>query len=174
MTKFDDVRRDDVREWLSWSLLDSHLHEVEAEADPDRLALLEWAFGLIQARSAQTIPPGRGVNVRPLRLTLDYVRIDQRPLLLYLVINGINAWTVWNAKRVGFQAQRFEGIEYLIRPARRKASPLKPLLFWHGLGIGLGQYTACFDYLARDPRLDGRTIIVLRQPHIRCAHPLSH
>lgn len=56
---------------------------------------------------------------------------------------------------------------YLIRTPPVGSSPQgPPILFLHGLGVGLAQYTIFISALLSSPALRNRTILVPIQPHI--------
>jgi hypothetical protein len=71
MSPFEDIRKENVLEWLSWSLYDRELHEIRHPQSNDRIDFLEQAFTLIEARSGQAIPQGRNPDMKILRLTMD-------------------------------------------------------------------------------------------------------
>ena len=80
-----------------------------------------------------------------------------------------NILLVRRTKRAGFQKVVDGGLEYLIRiPQDWKAGSEdnNPVLFIHGLGMGLAQYASLVSYFEKHPRLQDRPLILLLQPHI--------
>ena len=64
--------------------------------------LVITALGMMERRSGVRLPdrPGKGdPSVKPLRLTLDPLSVQSRPLIAYLVINlagvATKKWLVW-------------------------------------------------------------------------------
>ena len=72
----------------------------------------------------------------------------------------------------GFKEIKDGDCRYLVRipsgwvPKRDSAEANRPLLFVHGLGIGIPQYATLVSYLAKAKTLKDRPIAILIQPHI--------
>lgn len=219
---FTDLKRDDVAQWLAWSLYGKPLEELEKqraewdkagrpalycadgvtldddadlekdedekdgedvtrrqrrreeslEADP--LGLVNFCVSLVELRSAHKFAPGSNPAVKPMRLTLDPVRVTSRPLLLYLVVAALQNAVIAHAKAKGFKDARDDKTitRALVRIppgwAAREDLPEdeRPLVFIHGLGMGLAQYTTLVSVLASSRALRRRPIMVLIQPAI--------
>ena len=95
-----------------------------------------------------------------------------RPLGYYVVIQtftlSVGAWLMFYH---GFQLRSSNGLQMLVKPASAKPSSRfrLPIVFLHGLGIGLGQYIALLRRIAHSDR----GVVVLLQPGISTAiwHP---
>ncbi|BGO88940.1 hypothetical protein NBRC10512_005694 [Rhodotorula toruloides] len=219
---FTDLKRDDVAQWLAWSLYGKPLEELEKqraewdkagrpalycadgvtldddadledeedekdgedatrrqrrreealEADP--LGLVNFCVSLVELRSAHKFAPGSNPAVKPMRLTLDPVRVTSRPFLLYLVVAALQNAVIAHAKAKGFKEARDDETitRALVRVppgwAAREDLPEdeRPLVFIHGLGMGLAQYTTLVSVLASSRALRRRPIMVLIQPAI--------
>ena len=115
---YDAIGREDMIDWLSWSIYTvshedlvadriawekagkpvKHLEGVpdddedEYEIAGDKLGLVEHCLELVEARAGKPFPPGRNPKVKVIRLTLDKVRVFSRPFILYAF--------VWAAQRL--------------------------------------------------------------------------
>jgi hypothetical protein len=76
---------------------DSDEFDEDTEIEGDKFGLVMHCVDLVEARAAHRFEPGRNQEIKTLRLTLDPVRVTQRPLILYLVVallqNGVLAAT---------------------------------------------------------------------------------
>ncbi len=139
---FDELRVDNVRQWLAWAFLGCELED--ATKDAKIAELMQRGLELMEKRMKHTFPPGRNPQIRAIRLTLDPLRVAHRPFGHYVVTNGVTAAVIRDAcKNKGFQRQRAGKCEFLVKPDTRQHQTRhgpQPILFLHGLGIGLGQY----------------------------------
>lgn len=111
----------------------------------------------------------------PLRLTVDPVNINWRPLGFYVFVAVINLIVRtrltyrWNIKPC-----RYDGLEYLLYTPEgwdAQTGP-RPLVFLHGLGLGLAQYNHIISKVLDE--FQDRPIFILLQAHISqdFFHPL--
>ncbi|KAK4048059.1 hypothetical protein OIO90_005960 [Microbotryomycetes sp. JL221] len=196
---FEDVQRDNIAEWLAWSLYGVHLEDLEKERkvwldqgkpksvdvngepdldedgleiEQDKLGLVEHCIEMIEARAATRFKPGRNMNIKTIRLTLDPVRVTQRPLLLYIFVYLMQRLVTFNMRARGFVEIFDDDTRYLIRvpqgwkPDRNCLEQHRPFMFVHGLGMGVVQYASMLSYLAKAKTLQDRPIVILIQPHI--------
>ncbi|GAA5901993.1 uncharacterized protein JCM6883_000460 [Sporobolomyces salmoneus] len=151
---------------------DSDDFDEDTMIEGDKYGLVMHCVELVEARAAHRFETGRNEKIKTLRLTLDPVRVTQRPLILYLVVallqNGVLAAT----KLKGFRELRDGKIKYLCRvpkdwtPDRNGDESTKPLVFIHGLGMGSAQYATFMSYLCSHRSFRNRPILILLQPHI--------
>lgn len=223
--EFKDIKRDNMADWLAWSMYGSPLHELERERkewdragrpalycadgvtldtdpeidhddgeteegaelddaalekrrhrstfDGDKLGFIHFCLTLCEARAAAHFEPGRNPHVKALRLTLDPVRVTSRPLLLYGVVALLQNTVIARAKTRGFrQFDDGDATKYLLRipegwePRPDLPEEERPLIFLHGLGMGMSQYTTLVGVLGKSRSLRRRPILILLQPHI--------
>lgn len=69
---------------------------------------------------------------------------------------------LWLTQFQSFERQQHGQCEFLVSPRRREHPRRPPILFIHGLGIGIGQYIAFLLSLAKYPH----GVAILLQPHI--------
>ena len=94
-------------------------------------------------------------------LTLDPLQIFHRPLLFYALIMGVDCFT-----RVSLWNQDFKRIAEhgIITYIRRGSSSELPIVFFHGIGIGLAPYLRLLFSIAT--RFPNRTIIAFEKKAI--------
>lgn len=204
-TPWHELKRDNVLEWLAWSFFGMHyeeiVHEYEKEGQPSipgdaqsadeiltetamdenasaKMSFLFHGLYMLEARSGMTLPEGRNPSVSCIRLHLDPVKVTSRPLAKYLVTGFFNVMLQRRTAQSGFVKVQDAGLEYLIRmPELWKpgSESTRPVLFIHGLGMGLAQYASLVSYFEQHPALRDRPLVLLLQPHLSMSlfHP-SH
>lgn len=170
-----DIKRENLREFLLWAFFEtSESHDNEDELD-DYIELIEQRLGYKLAL-------GRG-NAKSLRLTLDDVPSTYRSLLWYGVIFAVDQLTHFLMRWNGFTFYGRRGQGWKTFPPRpqemlrqRRFSPVdglgywytehtstqqKPVLFIHGIGVGLLTYIHFLaDLRAAKLRNDGSCGII--------------
>jgi hypothetical protein len=162
----EDIYEDNVREWLAWAFAARNLDE--ALADERYGHLINDGLEMVKLRlNWPDMRKGHNPKVKTIRLTLDPVRTMNRPFGYYVVTNGVSFAAIgWLIAVKGFRWETVGKCSFLVKPAAPRRSPKEktslPIVFCHGLGIGMGQYVATMGHLAR--HRDG--VIILLQPHI--------
>ncbi|KAI0549647.1 hypothetical protein F4679DRAFT_260892 [Xylaria curta] len=152
-----EIRRDNVREFLSWAFFDRHLGNETAE----ELEELDEYLAEIEHRIGYELKPGRG-KAESLRLTLDNIEVRYRSVVWYIIVGIVDHITHFLLSRRGFlyyaQPKHYSysvvplrlqslftekrsicQLSYWYRP--HTAKDKLPLVFLHGIGIGLWPYT---------------------------------
>ncbi|KAI1879033.1 hypothetical protein JX265_003210 [Neoarthrinium moseri] len=151
----DEVYRDDVKDWLLWALWGVI---SDTDIDPDEL---EEYVCEAESRSGLTLPRGRA-GARPMRLSLDPVKMIHRSLLWYALLGIVdntatlllifNGFGFWRQPRISFlkvfpfrimtlfstKESVSPHFSYVYRP--HKSNTHRPIVFCHGIGIGLSTY----------------------------------
>lgn len=173
------VTKHDLREWMSWALFGEYyedlLEEDAAQVRKDganatesrRLDFVDDAVRLFAARSGLDDFP-QYVKLEPsqerakwtMLLSLDPVRVSVRPLAMYIVVRALNelARFIWR-KRYGMELLQYGSVQYLLymppgwraEAAAKGEMPL-PVLFLHGLGLGMIEYAQVVWTLCARPR----------------------
>lgn len=169
----DEIYADNVRQWLAWAFAGRELEQVKA--DDEIYQLVEAALEMTKIRLQWfDLKPGYNPKHKPLRLTIDPVKVLQRPLGHYVVVNSVTAATItWLRFAHGFRYEHVGRCSFLVKPPMPSASSDRkelPILFLHGLGIGIGQYQRFLQRLARHK--DG--VVIMIQPHISAGIYSSH
>ncbi|KAF8663421.1 hypothetical protein AX16_000992 [Volvariella volvacea WC 439] len=155
-----------VQQWLYWSIFNADLPPSH-ELPKTHRTILDEALDLLQKRAGCTFPEGSDPNVTPMRLTIDQVNICWRPLTFYVLVLLSKQYLKWRfVKEHGVSYGSYNNLEYMIRiPANWNcATGPSPIVFLHGLGLGLLQYHMSLSSLL-EQFLD-RPILVPLQPQI--------
>lgn len=158
-----DVKRDNVRDFVLWAFFDT---APETATEQDILDASDYV-DVFERKLGRKLEPGRG-NARGLRLTLDAVETRYRTFSWFLIVGIVDFATHVYFSWHGFQYHAQPRSEvFSVYPPRlqslfaRKQSASKQLGYWyrphtasdkvpvvflHGIGIGLYTYAA---FLAR-------------------------
>lgn len=164
----EDIYEDNVREWLAWAFAGRNLQD--AKEDKECCQLIDEGLEMVKLRlNWPNVKPGFNPKVRAIRLTLDPIRVMSRPLGFYVVTNYVTYATIaWLYAMHGFRFERSGRCDFLVKkpvPGTSSSKRSLPIVFLHGLGIGLGQYIPMLTQLSRHK--DG--VVILLQPHISTA-----
>ncbi|KAI0107790.1 hypothetical protein GGR51DRAFT_141781 [Nemania sp. FL0031] len=157
-----DIRKDNVREFFSWAFFDRHPgNETAAELEE-----LDEYLAEVEKRLGYQLQPGRG-KAKSLRLTLDDIEVRYRSVVWYLIVGVVDHITHFQLSRQGFryyaqpkphshsviplrlqsyftETRSVSQLSYWYRP--HTAKDKLPLVFLHGIGVGLWPYT---QYLSK-------------------------
>ncbi|KAH9951617.1 hypothetical protein B0H21DRAFT_874266 [Amylocystis lapponica] len=163
---WSSIRRQEFYAWLYWSIFNTHLKSIE-ELPPSHQKVLQEVLQMVEARTGTTIPGGSDPAIQPLRLTLDPVIVALRPFVWYVAV-AVSNWVVRRGLRKNWGAKigTFNNLEYVIRvPANwNPYTGPRPIVFMHGLGLGLTQYQRFIVNLLR--AAPDHPILVPLQPHV--------
>jgi len=166
-----EFQREDAIDWLLWSLF---------ACDGKNDNLDEWAEELdgyiqvIEKKLGRKLQIGRGKGVKSIRLTFDTVKVAHRPLIWYSIVALVDAYSTIALSSLGFKhfctPQWFQ--MFPPRPifSQRAATPPNillpywyrphtsntklPIVFIHGIGIGLYPYIPFIrEIIALDPEV---------------------
>ncbi|OJD34176.1 transcription initiation protein spt5 protein [Diplodia corticola] len=150
-----EIKRENLREFLAWAFLDTaDVHSLDGDE-------FDGYMRDVEARLGKPIESGRG-KANALRLSLDQVRMTHRSLLWYLcvfVVDAIASTRLWYYQFDYHRTRRRHWYSVLpprphnlfakhISPSRsitywhrpHAAKDMLPILFIHGIGIGLYPY----------------------------------
>ncbi|KAK5135614.1 hypothetical protein LTR08_005094 [Meristemomyces frigidus] len=161
--KVEDIGREDLKEFLAWTFWEGRVGE---EDDGE----LEVFAGEVEAMLGRRLKEGRG-TARSLRLTLEPVEASSRSLFWYLIIVLVDTATHLRLLLYGYGYHSTTAASLLVFPPRPLAlvsatasSPAKDISFWltrhtsktrlpivflHGIGVGLHPYIEFFHQLNR-------------------------
>ncbi|KAK0749718.1 Alpha/Beta hydrolase protein [Schizothecium vesticola] len=144
-----EIKRDNVRDFLLWAFFDRDASGDETPNDEEQLELLLRRTEFLLGRE---LPPGRG-SANPLRLTIDPIHIRYHSIIWYGIIALLDLITHALLRFHGFtyHAPRTTTIQALT--ATFPPQPHHPILFLHGIGIGLWPYTRFLSTLTSDPSI---------------------
>lgn len=161
------IKRGNMTEWLCWALFGAHKEDLRKEWEAE----IEGYVAEIEKYQGCKYEDGWDAKLSCMKVSLDPVVMLHRPFLWYMIValvdtitGGLlvyNGFHYYNNQKSLFcfpprvhalYARRSSDpdIVYWYRPHRSKTKT--PILFLHGIGIGLWPYTPFFsEILASDP-----------------------
>ncbi|KAJ3493881.1 hypothetical protein NLJ89_g10917 [Agrocybe chaxingu] len=163
---WSSIRTHEMKKWLYWAMYNADLPPQEHIPIPHANAINN-ALTLLQKRLGCQIEEGSDPSVSPMRLTIDNTNILWRPLTFYVFVGSVN-WLLRKLYNTWWDAEHghYNGIEYLLRMPREwdPTSSPRPVVFLHGLGLGLLQYHTVISHLLDE--FSDRPVLVPLQPQI--------
>ncbi|KZV88806.1 hypothetical protein EXIGLDRAFT_741085 [Exidia glandulosa HHB12029] len=165
-----ELRRDNVEDWILWAVFGSSRADMKPEWKDELESYVQRIEGLV----GHDFEPGYNPNVKSIRLTLDDVETLHRPLLWYMIVMLVDSITYGYLFSQGFRHYTPVHAAFSVFPVRplvallstRSSSPFpywirphtsstkKPVLFLHGIGIGLWPYTPFFkEFSSLEPNV---------------------
>ncbi|WFD18285.1 hypothetical protein MCAP1_000484 [Malassezia caprae] len=171
----DQITRQDVQEWLAWSLFGRKYAELHD--DDEKLRIMDHTIDLFAARRGLPfkdvqLAPQEAKRKRVMLLTIDPVHVHTRPLLLYATTFLLTHGTLAVLHALGLKRYWIGDLPYLVyvpdgwtpERSKRGEAPL-PAVFLHGLGFGVVQYASVLYALLRPGgRPAPRPLLVPLQP----------
>ncbi|KAL8737042.1 MAG: hypothetical protein Q9181_002086 [Wetmoreana brouardii] len=172
-----EICRDNVKQFFCWSFLNKEKYGLLEDSE------LEEYVDQLETRLRRQLPPGEG-SATSLRLTLDSVHMLPRPLVWYMIVFAIDALTHVYMRYQSFHFYRLTLKRFLtVFPPRpltlltTQTSPAKTLSYWHrphtsrsqlpvlfvhGIGIGLWTYAPFLARLnhTKDGQADGQMGVI--------------
>ncbi|KNZ81507.1 hypothetical protein J132_00473 [Termitomyces sp. J132] len=163
---WSSIKLHQVHQWLYWSIYNADMPSYES-LTASQQAVMAGALNLLQKRCGCIFEEGSNPSVEIMRMTLDRANVILRPFTFYLAIFLTNlSLKKWFQYAWSVRFDHHNGLEYLIRIPKHwdPVTGPRPLVFIHGLGVGLLMYSNLFQHLLRQ-FLD-RPILILLQPQI--------
>ncbi|KAF4602046.1 hypothetical protein EYR40_005247 [Pleurotus pulmonarius] len=160
------IRLYEIKKWLYWCIFNSHLPPDHEIPDTHR-SVLDEALDLLRKRTGTTVFEESPSKHQPLLLTLDSVKIHWRPFAFYALVGTFSRLLkLYLVRNRHVRFGNYDGLEYLIRIPSQWDSHHgpRPIVFVHGLGLGLLQYHS-FVLRLLDEFAD-RPVFILLQSHI--------
>ncbi|KAF9642716.1 alpha/beta-hydrolase [Thelephora ganbajun] len=161
------VNRDNFVEWLYWAIFSSTVEDGEEFSSEVEEYLEE-----LEQRGERELVPGHDPMIKPIRVTLDPVHTTHRPLVWYLLVALVDTFSFLILCTLGFKHHNSGSIFHVFPPRPftifSNSSPVplpywyrphrsntkSPVLFLHGIGIGLQPYLPFIRELSKeDPDL---------------------
>ncbi|KAF8639790.1 hypothetical protein AX17_001049 [Amanita inopinata Kibby_2008] len=156
---WSSLRLHEVRKWIFWAIYNSEMPPPEQLSHVQR-AVLDDALEHLQKRTGCKIPQGSNPEYQPMCLTIDPVKIRWRPFSYYILIAFINRYLrTWFRDRYDVKCHSYQGLE-----TWDASSGPRPILFIHGLGLGLLQYNVFLRHFFT--AVKDRPLLVPLQPQI--------
>ncbi|TRM61261.1 hypothetical protein BD626DRAFT_538215 [Schizophyllum amplum] len=182
-TKPKPLGRENVREWLLWAFFHAEVHEEQEEWAEE----IDAYLAAVEDFTGRPLEEGTLATSRSMRVTLDTVPMVHRPLIWYSIVAGVDHSTALRLWMQGFKHYAPSRASILFPPRLwtpfsrpsaaapysywyrkgAQSSTTLPILFVHGIGIGMYPYIPFLnDLIKRDP---GQSILVLELLPI-CMH----
>ncbi|KAJ3363842.1 hypothetical protein GGF32_003505 [Allomyces javanicus] len=162
-----EVKHDNLKEWFAWAFFNRHLNEMSPEEvrekEVDEMAdYLEEQTGLYLER-------GYDPKIKCIRLNLDAKRVKWRSAIFYSTTTLLNMSLLLGFRLLGYtNIASPDGSLIMHLPkalAALKTDPTRatppPILFIHGLGVGIMPYLPFLIYTAWTT---GRPVALLNVP----------
>ena len=148
-TPIESISRADLQEWISGMIFHKHVNEISQESFVKVMALVDMYEKIIGMPLLDT---GSSPKIN---LYFDKMDIFLRPLVYYTVTGMFGLLTKFDLKASQFQYQDLGGIGAFIRFGQRSE---KPIILFHGFGIGLLPYISFINGLVE--KYPNRTIVL--------------
>ncbi|KAH9899903.1 hypothetical protein C8Q73DRAFT_743742 [Cubamyces lactineus] len=163
---WSSIRRHEMYSWLYWSIFNASFPGIDKVSEAHQKVLHE-VIKLLEDRAGAKIPEGSNPEAAPLLLTLDPVNVAWRPFIWYAGVALSNTIlrrklrTKWNVK-IGV----YKDLEYVLRvpPTWNAHTGPRPIVFMHGLGLGLTQYRRFIEHIF--VALPDHPVLVPLLPHV--------
>ncbi|PCH39785.1 alpha/beta-hydrolase [Wolfiporia cocos MD-104 SS10] len=161
------IQRENLRELLIWALFNTEMDKIEKDWEEE----IEGYISRIEKTMGFTLEKGNNQNVRCAKHTHDPIMMSHRPLIYYLIVSFMDFSACLTLYRRGYTHYRVKKLTscfpfrvqtvfakpsphpelgYWYRPHR--SATKDPILFLHGVGVGLSPYLPFLDELgAADP-----------------------
>ncbi|KAI8580227.1 hypothetical protein K450DRAFT_238737 [Umbelopsis ramanniana AG] len=161
---FSTILRGNMKEWLCWAMFYRHVDAITDGSEED--IFLEEMLAMLQNRANYTFEPGHNPAVKCCRLNLDPVQSVHRPLIFYATVHLLDTSMSLLLKHYGFQRYPCGALSYWLLPCNADTTDNRPILFIHGIGMGLCSYVSFLNSLYQKSRKTNRPIILIELPHI--------
>lgn len=158
-----EIHRGNVAEWMAWAFF----HCDPAGLPESRRLELEQLIDATADWADLEFAPGYNPAVRAMRLTMDPIPAQHRPLIYYIV-------TAWAFPVVtdhyllsrGFRQYRSGTLSYWYRPGLHQPRLRQghPIVFCHGIGVNLLPYVPLINAIL--DQSGGRGFFLVSLPHI--------
>ncbi|KAJ2996699.1 hypothetical protein HDV02_006259 [Globomyces sp. JEL0801] len=146
-TKFENVSKPDLYEWMGNTFFHRHIDNLTTK----EFALLSDIVKILEEKHLIKFPEHNMKNQKKILLTNDAPLIINRPLLYYTSIKAFDIVCQMGFLYLGF---KITDLKNGMKVYYRKGTSKLPIVFFHGLGIGVSTYVPFFQQmLQRTPDL---------------------
>mmetsp|Transcript_5 Transcript_5/g.18 ORF Transcript_5/g.18 Transcript_5/m.18 type:complete len:476 (-) Transcript_5:1885-3312(-) len=163
--RIEDIRRGNVEDWLAWAFFGKSAHLLEKH----EFAEVSLYVDKFEARCGLKLKDGHNGLVRTYKFNLESVESSHRPLVYYLCTHVLlqRVLTPVTFFMLGFGKLKGQGsFNYMVRRARSTGkTKLAPLVFIHGIGVGLMPYAMLTSKLLSVMN-ETRDVVVIELPAV--------
>eukprot|EP00924_Labyrinthula_sp_SR-Ha-C_P009701 snap_masked-scaffold_22-processed-gene-3.0-mRNA-1 protein AED:1.00 eAED:1.00 QI:0/0/0/0/1/1/2/0/464 len=138
----DQIKYDNIEEWLSWAFYGIELSSLSEEEKKQVTFFSKKAIELGKAQDI--IKPGFSKEASEQALLLNWLPVDMalRPLIYYFVVRFLfqTILTPLFLKLIGFKTYKEGNFPFHYYKQENNKSKKNPVIFFHGIGIGLLPY----------------------------------
>ncbi|KAK7035897.1 AB hydrolase-1 domain-containing protein [Favolaschia claudopus] len=193
-----EIKRDNLREWILWAMFASTPEHASPEWDEE----IDQYILATEKKLGCKLEPGRVPGVQSLRLSFDPIYTLHRPLIWYIVrisllhiVGIVDAFTSLCLLSLGFKhyAPRRPYVRafpprpllyllskpaaapyfpYWYRPPRPSVESKNPILFLHGIGIGLYPYVPLLQEILRADSSQSMVLVEFLPVSFRMTGPM--
>ncbi|KAK8061864.1 hypothetical protein PG994_008230 [Apiospora phragmitis] len=167
-----EIRRDNVCDFILWAFFD---RRPGAESDDEATEVADY-LDIIEQRLGHELKPGRG-RAQSLRLTFDSIETRYRSWIWYVLIGIVDMGTHVQLAWRGFEYHALPAAKFAaVLPPRvqsvfarnrsasgelsywhrqHTAKDKKPIVFLHGIGVGLWTYASFLSSLGQPQKVGG-------------------
>ncbi|KAJ1558370.1 hypothetical protein HK096_001747 [Nowakowskiella sp. JEL0078] len=163
VSDFSQLKNHNFEMFFAWAYFDKDFIELSNdELSQLRSIVSEFCVAI----GIDALPEGYNENIKCIRLRLDKTMTTHRPLIYYIVTHTAHGITHLSLIRLGFVRRKVvvaSGIPQYVyeRIPKCRNSQANPILFIHGIGIGLATY---LTFISKFPT--NVPIYLLDWPHI--------
>ena len=166
------IRRGNLEQWVCWAFFLKRRRDIQPKSkemiEVDYLVneIIDWAD------LTTSLKPGFNNNVKCIRLDFDPIPSTYRPFIYYLVTYGfVGIATEIIMRWYGFVKHTSGCLTYWYRPPdtnnnTTNNSEDKPIVFCHGLGIGVLSYVTLVNELLSNSKQRSNSLFMVELPHI--------
>jgi hypothetical protein len=185
-----EIYRENLKDFLAWAFFyedyEAMRQNLGSEYGIRQLDDLNWMVCAFDRKFELNMKPGRNPNVQCMRLNLDRLEPIHKPFFYYFLLYTLEfLFSIVLQRLSGFKKYRSRGeqellaywgqdcpeelkqnrtkVSYWYRPATSFNPKMKPLVFIHGIGVGLFGYFTFFRKLWS--QYDAQ-IFVVEMPHV--------
>ncbi|KAL1923426.1 uncharacterized protein VTP21DRAFT_8406 [Calcarisporiella thermophila] len=160
----NDLRKENIREYLGWAFYDKYLDELTVQ----EVQTTEGMIRILEQKIGSKLENGYNSNVNCMRMTLDPFTSLSRPLVVYGIVSVADLVMGLYLSYQGFRRMQCGHLSYWMRPgsyiAQDKSLKQSPIIFVHGIGIGLAAYVSFIRKFIT--KFEDRDILLLELPHV--------
>ncbi|ORZ37955.1 hypothetical protein BCR44DRAFT_50288 [Catenaria anguillulae PL171] len=138
-----DIKHDNLKEWFAWAFFNVNVAEMNLDEERELDEMVDY----VEEETGITLAKGYNPEVKCIKLNLDEKRVKWRGGLFYTFMTLLNLSIILLFRLLGYtNIYSPDGDMILHVPssfARRStstSSTKKPVLFMHGLGVGMVPY----------------------------------
>ncbi|KAJ3134706.1 hypothetical protein HK100_003350 [Physocladia obscura] len=175
-SEYGFLRRDNFADWLAWSLFSESSYEnLVGNRANSKVSEIEEVIESVEKKLGIVFQPGRNPKISAVTLNHNIVDAYPKPLIFYVVMKGLEIVERIFLRKFGFRRvseTKNDTLSYWIHTSASKnklgdqntqQNSTIPLVFIHGIGVGLFQYLSFASFLVKT---QNRPIFLIELPYV--------